>query len=68
MTDHVSRAEVRAALLAHLAAVHRDTETSATNRAEMVEQARLLGATWDEIGAALGMTRQAAHKRFGNHD
>lgn len=29
-----------------------------------VHNARIEGASWDEIGAALGMTRQAAHKRF----
>lgn len=26
--------------------------------------ARLAGATWDEIGFVLGMTKQGAHKRY----
>jgi hypothetical protein len=41
-------------------------------RARLVEQedyaalrARQLGATWEQIGAALGITRQAAHQRWG---
>lgn len=28
-------------------------------------QAREEGSSWAEIGAALGITKQAAHKRFG---
>lgn len=31
----------------------------------IVSNARQDGATWDEIGDALGISRQAAHKRFG---
>jgi hypothetical protein len=30
-----------------------------------VARARSLGATWADIGAALGVTRQTAHERFG---
>lgn len=29
-----------------------------------VSRARKLGHSWDEIGQALGISRQAAHKRF----
>ena len=29
-----------------------------------VSRARKLGHSWDEIGTALGISRQAAHKRF----
>lgn len=32
---------------------------------EVVRQARALGATWQAIGEALGMTKQAAQQRFG---
>jgi hypothetical protein len=32
-----------------------------------VARARKLGHSWDEIGQALGMSRQAAHKRFSRH-
>ena len=30
-----------------------------------VARARLLGATWADVGNALGVTRQTAHERFG---
>lgn len=30
-----------------------------------VSAARANGASWDDIGQALGVSRQAAHKRFG---
>jgi hypothetical protein len=34
--------------------------------AECVERARELdGATWEDVGAALGVTMQSAHARFG---
>ncbi|MBE1608987.1 hypothetical protein [Actinopolymorpha pittospori] len=32
--------------------------------AEAVRQARLAGSSWSEVGLALGMTRQAAFKRW----
>lgn len=31
---------------------------------EIVEAARAEGKTWEQIGEALGMTKQAAHSRF----
>src|SRR4051812_26066019 len=33
--------------------------------AEAVTSARAAGASWDAIGRVLGMSRQAAHQRFG---
>ncbi len=33
--------------------------------ARAVETARAKGATWEEIGAVLGVTKQAAQMRFG---
>ena len=33
-----------------------------------VDAARNSGATWEEIGDALGVTRQAAQQRYGQHD
>jgi hypothetical protein len=33
--------------------------------ADNVARARLNGWTWEEIGDALGVTRQAAHKKHG---
>lgn len=32
----------------------------------LVDEARLKGHTWQEIGDVLGTTRQAAFQRFGN--
>lgn len=55
----------RSAVLAHLVGMHRTAEAAIQNRAEGVEQARRFGATWQDIGEALGMTRQAAYKKFG---
>ncbi len=31
----------------------------------VVAEARLCGWTWQEIGADIGITKQAAHQRFG---
>jgi hypothetical protein len=31
----------------------------------VVSRARARGATWEEIGRALGVSKQAAHHRFG---
>lgn len=33
-------------------------------RMNLVRLARLDGATWTEVGEALGMSRQAAHRRY----
>lgn len=32
----------------------------------LVRSARMTGATWEEIGNALGMTRQAAHQAYAH--
>lgn len=32
------------------------------------ELARKSGVTWEEIGTAIGITRQSAQERFGTHD
>jgi hypothetical protein len=46
-------------------AAHLNGLAAATMRAS-VERARGAGRTWQEIGDALGVTRQAAFQRFGN--
>ena len=68
MTDHVGREDAREAVLAQLRAAHRLADAVTTNRAEMVREARRFGASWQDIGDAIGMTRQSAHKRFGAAD
>lgn len=51
--------------LAGLGMTHRFAEMAIANRRESVALAREVGATWEDIGRAMGMTRQLAHKRFG---
>lgn len=59
---HVDDPEQRLWTLAALASVALEAESSYS---VVVDQARSLGATWEQIGHALGMTKQAAHKRYG---
>lgn len=59
---HVDDPEQRLWTLAALASVALEAESSYS---VVVDQARALGATWEQIGHALGMSKQAAHKRFG---
>jgi hypothetical protein len=40
-------------------------EVAATRVRQTVGHARRNGATWDQIGSALGVTRQGAQKRYG---
>lgn len=50
--------------LAQLAAYRRAAEAQRARLAQLVAEARGQGATWAEIGRALGVSGQAAHKRF----
>jgi len=43
-------------------------DTARANTVDSVYRARLFGATWDEIADALGMSKQAAHRRFAEGD
>lgn len=51
--------------LAWVTMEHRRAEAACANRLDAIERARAWGATWEQLGAAMGMTRQTAHKRFG---
>ena len=56
---------LRRGFLAAVTMHHRTAEAAIANRLSAIENARRLGATWQQIADALGLTRQAAHKRFG---
>lgn len=49
-----------------IVAAQAELERSKQNLKQAVHEARANGRTWAEIGEALGMTRQAAFKRFGH--
>jgi hypothetical protein len=47
---------------------HRDAEAAVANRIDMIVACLKLGASWTDIGAATGLSRQQAHRRFGEHN
>ena len=53
------------AILAELSVAAAAFEAARRSLADEVERARHAGASWSEIGQALGMTRQGAFQRFG---
>jgi hypothetical protein len=53
------------AILAELSVAAAAFDAARRSLAEEVERARHAGASWSEIGQALGMTRQGAFQRFG---
>ena len=53
-------------LLQNVTMTHRLAEAHNANRIEAIRMALDFGATWAELGASMGMSRQAAHRRFGN--
>ena len=62
--DPVGKGEAKAASLLHLEATHREAEAAHTARIMSIRVAQSFGASWSDIGAATGMSRQAAHNRF----
>jgi len=53
-----------ASLLDGLREVDQQLHTTETDLKDRIRQARTEGATWAQIGEALGTTRQAAWERF----
>lgn len=53
------------AILAQLSVAAGAFDAARRALADEVERARHAGASWSEIGQALGMTRQGAFQRFG---
>lgn len=52
-------------VLAELSVAAAAFDAARRSLADEVERARHAGASWSEIGQALGMTRQGAFQRFG---
>ncbi len=53
-------------VLAHLSDLASASAELEARLASTVEEARLVEATWEQIGQALGVTRQSAWQRFAN--
>lgn len=55
----------KAHYLERLAVVQELAKVTAQLRADAIQEARLHGASWADIGAKLGISKQAAQQRFG---
>jgi hypothetical protein len=62
--QHESHEQEMAIAHVHMANIH--AESAIEVRAEAIRVARALGCSWEQVGDALGMSRQTAHKRFGH--
>ena len=65
MASKRRRADLRDELLETLAENGEKLRELQEENARAVDRLRELGASWAEIGHALGATRQAARKRYG---
>lgn len=63
-SEGVARAEDYGDMIGAVRLVERAADQA---RRAVVAEARAAGTTWQEIGDALGVTRQAAEARFGDH-
>lgn len=50
--------------IAHVRMANVHAESAIEVRAEAIRVARALGCSWEQLGDALGLSRQTAHKRF----
>jgi len=72
MKDHDERSLVehehaaKRAVLNMVTMWNRTADASNANRIESIRTALEFGATWSELGAAMGISRQLAHRRFAN--
>lgn len=60
----VRNAQIRDGALHHVRSAYRDVETANHNLREMIVAAKSFGATWDDVGEILGVSRQIAWKRY----
>lgn len=56
------------AVLDKLHEVDQESHDIDANRAALIREARASGATWTQVGEALGMSKQAAWERFRQLD
>lgn len=65
-----ARAEARAAatLISEAESARQEIARHEAVLANVVQQLRTMGASWTVVGAALGTTRAAAHKRYGGSE
>lgn len=63
---HLAIEEAMRVSLQNVTMNHREAETYIANRIEAIKMALGLGATWEQVGESMGMSRQAAHRRFHN--
>jgi hypothetical protein len=56
---------IKGSYLAWVTMQFRTAEAAMMNLRQAIDWAREWGASWTDLGNAMGMSRQAAHKRFG---
>lgn len=62
--DPVTHDGMKGAALLHVTSAHLQAEAALATLTEMVRAARGFGASWDEVGRAMNISRQVAHRRF----
>lgn len=62
--DPVTHDGAKVAALLHVTAANVEADAAQATLTEMVRVARRFGASWEEVGKAIGVSRQVAHRRF----